>query len=520
MAVAEREHLAWVSVFMEVDDMTRYEQFRSALRCARLLHVRNSHVQQLDFLLSQRSHLIQGAKWEKLNDISVGASRDHLWPLSIWLPLPVGGFYFQAAFPGQGTVRLDGGQSVLEYELLLYRPDGVGNNEDDTVRANQVISQWAIFKYSRIVRICVPLDSIVALSFHRLGQQSLAMLCVEVNQTPRFEWQLVLEALGIGQSRDRDDFTPHEAASRCGRHYIFANVDSLAEFVVWLLSCNEGLRERQFLIRDMTRNISKEIGRHLKEDGVGQSGQKSDRKSSVGSKSGGLIKMLARQQSTSALQLWQKISKPVVSGKFRMSHRWSKQNIVSPGQTPRQAIIAVLVKHGLVSPALHGAPPKDASDAEQLPFTHNNFLGNDDLVKNFNPCFVDYLNFLCEDASELDTILATVYDSRNNEGLENSIVTATQVLLAETHRLKSLDYYFSLCVRVALPCSEYKHCLRCHKCVSWRYWHCYACEMCSRGQTSMQCQNCLSGRRFAAEGSDAELLARYETDKPNWHEFS
>lgn len=526
MAGVDREHLAWASVFVEADDSGRYEVFRSAMRYVRLLDLRHSHRQQQDFLLSQRTGLIEDARWVEIGTSS-GTISHSLWPLSIWLPLPVAEFYFQAAFLGQATVGLDSTQSNLEYELFLYRPDGISSEECEALRSKQVISQWSAFKCSRVVRICIPVDSIEAIACYRLNHQSLGMLCLEVGQSPSFEWQFVFESRGIGPSRDRDDFTPENVASRCGRHYIFSDAEPLIDFVKTLLSSRERMRQRQQRIRLKTTNLHKEIP-HSDSDTasrgqghVDASEGKDGKKEASGLKRKLSGKQLNRMQSVMALQRWQKISQPVVSGKFRVSHRRSKQNLVSPENTPRQEIIAVLVKHGLVNPELHTAAPKDASEAEQLPFVHNNFLGNELLVKSFNPCFVDYLNFTCEAASELDAILEKAYRlSDDSDCVENGIVTAAKVLSDETENIKELEYYFSLCARVALPCKEYKHCLRCHKCVSWRYWHCYACETCTKGQTSIECENCSSRRRVAAEGSDAELLTRYASDKPDWNMFT
>lgn len=406
---------------------------------------------------------------------------------------------------------------MLDYELLLYRPDGVSSEKDDPLRAKEVISQWAAYKSSRVVRVCTSLDSVQSIAFYRLNQ-SLGMLCVEVSGPPSFEWQFVFETLGFIHARDRDDFTPDDVASRCGRHYIFADIDPLRDFMKALVSCSDRMRKKQQHISLLSSSLYKEIPQGDATDSRRQESQ--EKGSGLKRKPSG--RRMTRQQSAAAMQRWQKVAEPVVSGKFRVSHRRSKQNLVPPDSTPRQEIIAVLVKHGLVTPELHSAPPVDASTVDQLPFIHNNYLGNEQL-KIFNPCFVDYLNFLCEDPSDLDKILAKTYcqSEDSDECAENGIVTAAVTLLSEAKRSDGkLDYYFSLCFGVALPCKEFKHCPRCHKCVSWRYWHCYACETCSRGQTSIECQNCSSRRRFAAKGSDAELLARYRTDKPNWKEFS
>ena len=516
MSNVDREHLAWASVFMDVDDTVHYELFRSALRSSRLVDLRLSRQKQLDTLRSQRTDLIQGSKWEKIG-IDYGGVPHSLWPLTIWLPLPVSEFYFQAAFPGQATVRLDAERSMLDYELLLYRPDDVSSEKDDALRAKEVISQWAAYKSSRVVRVCTSLDSIQSVAFYRLNK-SLGMLCVEVSGRPSFEWQFVFETLDLGfiHARDRDDFTPDDVASRCGRHYVFSDIDPLLDFMKALVSSSDRMRMKQQRICDLNTNLYKE----MPQDGATDHGRQESQEKDTGLRRKPSGRRMTRQQSAAAMQRWQKVAEPVVSGKFRVSHRWSKQNLVPPSSTPRQEIIAVLVKHGLVSPELHSAPPIDASTIDQLPFILNNYLGNEQL-KIFNPCFVDYLNFLCEDPSDLDSILAKTYcySEDGEECTKNGIVTAALTLLDEAKKNDGkLDYYFSLCIGMALPCKEFKHCPRCHKCVSWRYWHCYACETCSRGQTSVECQNCSSRRRFAAKGSDAELLARYGTDKPDWKE--
>ncbi|XP_040571364.1 uncharacterized protein [Lepeophtheirus salmonis] len=168
----------------------------------------------------------------------------------------------------------------------------------------------------------------------------------------------------------------------------------------------------------------------------------------------------------------------------------------------RKAILDVMVDQGLL---LHSEAmeiydnPKDEMHRRSSR-THllYNFLWLPEHLR-MGTCFVDFINFYCDDAEYLDELLQSKLrpshqtdkiDPPPKEKLSSSVKDLVDVIEGK---------YYSFCLGRVVHEDEISHCARCRACFDHRYWHCDHCDRCSLGMSIGVCEHC--GYRDVNESS-------------------
>ncbi|CAB4066671.1 unnamed protein product [Lepeophtheirus salmonis] len=167
----------------------------------------------------------------------------------------------------------------------------------------------------------------------------------------------------------------------------------------------------------------------------------------------------------------------------------------------RKAILDVMVDQGLL---LHSEAmeiydnPKDEMHRRSSR-THllYNFLWLPEHLR-MGTCFVDFINFYCDDAEYLDELLQSkLRPSHQTDKIDpppkeklSSSVKAMDVIEGK---------YYSFCLGRVVHEDEISHCARCRACFDHRYWHCDHCDRCSLGMSIGVCEHC--GYRDVNESS-------------------
>lgn len=111
----------------------------------------------------------------------------------------------------------------------------------------------------------------------------------------------------------------------------------------------------------------------------------------------------------------------------------------------------------------------------------NNFLRFPPYM-NFSGCFLDYLNFRCQNGEILSRLLARKVfleeddDQLGNEGTEKSVFDL----------LRKRDWFYSFCMGKLVSIDEFDHCSQCLVCFEHSFWCCKKCGT----STARLCQLC------------------------------
>lgn len=106
-------------------------------------------------------------------------------------------------------------------------------------------------------------------------------------------------------------------------------------------------------------------------------------------------------------------------------------------------------------------------------------------------CFQDYINYSCDSAIELNTILEKELQPRAFGFYENDF-DLTKVPDENIDKLKigqlisckcSQVVYYSFCNREVGQLGYDTHCPKCHRCRTIRYWHCETCDQCTESRS-------------------------------------
>lgn len=348
---------------------------------------------------------------------------------------------FRPKYEQQMWFKVDVVSREITYTIFLYEPAdfsevkalGYRNNLNRFKR--HFVNELEKFKYSRVLKMTIPFDSIERIHFHTSG--GMALLALDILQPPRFFNKRVdTEAFWRNQWRERLDFTNDRVASTFKRHYIVAD-SHIQKSVALMLEADERLA-KIYSMED-ARSFLENESRRFPED--------------------------------------------ITSVPHDKTVCLPKERKERPFHPPTREMLQLLVDKAILSAdslsgsghdngmKLLGDFPECFRDAVcmfSVPKMKQLLESNVALAANDSQC-------CCENLTKM-----TVADLVHND---------FTCKYCDTY-LYDVELYYSFCALTVKHTHVSTHCSKCHKCRDSNYWHCPHCNRCTYGQTTEICKNC------------------------------
>lgn len=394
---------------------------------------------------------------ESMN-FSVGQVEENL-PHSIFWVLKVGDHSISANWEGQFVMAVNPIQAVLTISIFQFQPnfsnEGILCLQQAKLSkdlANDIMENMELFEVSRQLRCDINLKKVIQLYLYRpYGEQNEGCLVIEVSEKPKyFQRWLHTSAVDKNKWRERTSFISKESEKSNQIICIGGLVTELNEVVALMLANSSELKQ----VYEIGINKTFEI--------VPSNGFTSDDKSNGNSE-----------------------DKEIVSTR---SHKHKKciRKLGSNVIKLRKEILEVLNTHRI----------KDLTD-----FQTNNLdvkeEGNVDVSLGIYfkdhvcKCFSDYVNYSCDSANELNSILQRKilpeihgfnehdFDLKKVPGGDIHQITVGNLLSSGCSDI----VYFSFCAMDVGQLGHEHHCSACRKCRTLRLWHCANCDRCSESKS-------------------------------------
>ena len=159
-------------------------------------------------------------------------------------------------------------------------------------------------------------------------------------------------------------------------------------------------------------------------------------------------------------------------------------------QKLRQEVVAVLDHHSIVHENGDRAQVTRDAKNEKDEAVSGISLGIQ-LAPGQCACLQDYVNFSCDSATELNTLLEKEVQPRAYGFYENDFDMSKvpdrnidQIKLGELISTQCSEVvYYSFCKKEVGQLGYEKHCVRCHTCRTMKFWHCETCDQCTQARS-------------------------------------
>ncbi|KAL4237222.1 hypothetical protein ACF0H5_001940 [Mactra antiquata] len=378
-------------------------------------------------------------------------------PHSIFWVLKIGDHLISANWEGQFVMAMNPVLEVLTVSIFQFQPnftmEGITCLQQCKLSkdlAKDILENMEMFEVSRQLRCDINLKKVVQLYLYKpYDEQNEGCLIIEVSEKPQYyqRW-LHTSAIDKNKWQERNSFL--SKASDSSSNYtisIGGLVSELNEVVALMLANNEELKEIYEVGKDKSFEIVPSNGFTAEGDKLKENG---DYKTVVSSRS----------------QRHKKCIRKLGSNVIKL----------------RKEIVEVLKANSITD--LSESPSNNLDVKEE---------GNVDvsLGLHFNPqvcgCFSDYVNYSCDSASELNSILNQKIQPKHHGYYENDFElekvpnsNIDELTVGTLMSSKCSDaVYFSFCTKVIGQVGYDHHCSACRKCRTMHYWHCNNCDQCS-----------------------------------------
>ncbi|XP_060571036.1 uncharacterized protein LOC132729317 isoform X2 [Ruditapes philippinarum] len=398
---------------------------------------------------------------------SVEQVEEHLPHSMVWV-IKTGDKSLMANWEGQFVGAVNPIQNVLSLTVFQYMPSFSGEGIKCLQQAklskdlaNDILENMEQFEVSRQLRCDISLKDIAKLYLYKQnGDENEGCLIIEGKEKARFfqRW-LHTSADDKNRWRERTNFLS-KMCSGTNIFWIGGLVSELNELVAMMLaSCPElepiykaGVNHPL----EIYQGLSQMNGIDVEENGS----ENSD------------INKLTIYRSQRQRRPGRKLGSNVIKLRAEITEVLKSH---------------IIIKANAANINSNAAEGKEESSADSLGIY---------LDENLCCCFRDYINFSCDSAVELNSILQQKVHPRNYGYYENdfdlSLVPDGNIDNISVGELISSRcsevVYYSFCAKDIGQLGYERHCSACRKCRTMRFWHCYACDRCS--ESRLVCEFC------------------------------
>lgn len=413
----------------------------------------------------------KGVNDDEFNNIdgrnrSIDQVEEHLPHSMIWV-IKTGDKSLTASWEGQFVAAVNPIQSILSISVFQFLPSFSGegikclqHSKLSKDLANDIVENMEQFEVSRQLRCDINLQKVVQIYLYKPnGEQNEGCLILEVTENPHyFQRWLHTSADDKNKWRERPSF--------------ILEPNGVTHPIVWIGGLVSELNELVALILESCQEL-----KPVYEMGIGQPFQILQINGLAAATQNGAEKITKNNIVMNRLQRQKKTGRKLGSNAVKL----------------RTEISEVLKSYSIIETTAEG-------------FCSNSYDGREDSSGDISlciildgglcGCFRDYINYVCDSAVELNSILQQKVYPRNYGYYENdfnlSLVPGGNIDNITTGELISSRcsevVYFSFCAKEIGQLGYERHCSACRKCRTMRYWHCYACDRCT--ESRLVCEFC------------------------------
>ena len=399
---------------------------------------------------------------------SVEQVEEHLPHSMIWV-IKTGDNSLMANWEGQFVAAVNPVQNILSLTVFQFIPSFSGEGIKCLQQAKlskdlaiDIVENMEQFEVSRQLRCDISLKSITKLYLYKQnGDENEGCLIIEVNEKARyFQRWLHTSADDKNKWRERTNFISKTYCSPNQMIWIGGLVSELNELVAMMLASSPELEQiykagiSHPLVID--QDLTQVNGIDVEENGT----EKADIHKTTINRSQ-RQRRPARKLGSNVIKLRAEITEVLKSHIIIKANAANINSIVADG--------------------------KEENSADSLGIY---------LDENLCCCFRDYINYSCDSAIELNSILQQKVNPRNHGFYENdfdlSLVPDGNIDSISVGELISSRcsevVYFSFCAKNIGQLGYERHCSACRTCRTMQFWHCYACDRCS--ESRQVCEYC------------------------------
>ena len=397
-------------------------------------------------------------------NLSMEQVEEHLPHSMVWV-VKLGDNILAANWEGQMVIGINPVQKVLSVCVFQFKPnfstEGINCLQQNKLTkdlADDIKRNMEQFEVSRQLRCDINLKKVSQLYLHREnGETNEGCLILELTENPQFyqRW-LHTSAEDKNKWRQRQNFFTKAPTSGNEVLYIGGLVSELNELVALILASD----------KDFVSLYEEGVSTAFVHDSKASSSTNHDinDRSINNAESHYAAKKLSKNK-----KFFRKLGSNVNKLRQEIVEVLVHQNIVE--QDKVENILANASSKG----------DKDGSSEISLGIT----------IDNACACFQDYINYSCDSATELNTILEKVLCPRVYGFYENDF-DLSKVPDENIDKLKigqliscncSEHVYYSFCKKEAGQIGYDSHCSKCHICRATQFWHCDTCNQCTESRS-------------------------------------